>query len=82
MLEARRRGRPPLYIARKDEIREIHLLLRIELWTAVADYCKSSGENNISLGIRTLLRERLSQLGYAKEKLEILPPPKRSLRDP
>jgi len=77
-----RRGRPPLYGEQKDEVREVHLLLRVELWNAIADYSKSLGERNISLAIRTLIRERLFELGYTKEILEIPPLPRRILQDP
>ena len=81
-LNPRRRGRPPLYVSRKDEVREIHLLVSVELWKAVASYCESLGERSISFGLRTLIRERLSELGYVKEKIEVLPLPKPVPTDP
>ena len=81
-MNTRRRGRPPLYVSRKDEVREIHLLVSVELWKAVANYCESLGERSISFGLRTLIRERLSELGYVKEKIEVLPLPKPVPTDP
>ena len=71
-----------MYVSRKDEVREIHLLVSVELWKAVASYCESLGERSISFGLRTLIRERLSELGYVKEKIEVLPLPKPVPTDP
>ena len=63
-------------------MREVHLSLNVELWKAIADYCRSLGECNISLAMRTLMRERLSQLGFVQEKFEIFPSPKPTLQEP
>jgi len=68
---ARPSGRHPLYVPRKEEICKVHLSLGVDLGKALTDYCNALGEQNISLAVRTLLRERLSQLGYVKEKIEL-----------
>jgi len=60
-----------LYVPRKEEICKVHLSLGVDLGKALTDYCNALGEQNISLAVRTLLRERLSQLGYVKEKIEL-----------
>ena len=60
-----------MYVPRKEEICKVHLSLGVDLGKALTDYCNALGEQNISLAVRTLLRERLSQLGYVKEKIEL-----------
>ena len=60
-----------MYVPRKEEICKVHLSLGVDLGKALTDYCNTLGERNISLAVRTLLRERLSQLGYVKEKIEL-----------
>ena len=60
-----------MYVPRREEICNVHLSLGVDLGKALTDYCNALGEQNISLAVRTLLRERLSQLGYVKEKIEL-----------
>jgi hypothetical protein len=62
-------------------MREVHLSLSVDLWKSLVDYCRSLGEHNISLAMRTLMRERLSQLGFVKGKFEIFPSPKSTLQE-
>jgi len=79
---ARPSGRHPLYVPRKEEICNVHLSLGVDLGKALTDYCNALGEQNISLAVRTLLRERLSQLGYVKEKIELFSLAKRVQENP
>ncbi len=62
--ETKRPGRPPTYLPQRRATREIHLNMGVETWNAVRQYCESIGELSISLAVRRLLRERLSELGY------------------
>jgi len=71
-----------LYVPRKEEICNVHLSLGVDLGKALTDYCNALGEQNISLAVRTLLRERLSQLGYVKQKVELFSLPKRTEENP
>jgi len=71
-----------LYVPRKEEICNVHLSLGVDLGKALTDYCNALGEQNISLAVRTLLRERLSQLGYVKEKIELFSLAKRVQENP
>jgi len=71
-----------LYVRRKEEICNVHLSLGVDLGKALTDYCNALGEQNISLAVRTLLRERLSQLGYVKEKIELFSLAKRVQENP
>lgn len=71
-----------MYVPRKEEICNVHLSLGVDLGKALADYCNALGEQNISLAVRTLLRERLSQLGYVKEKIELFSLAKRVQENP
>ena len=79
---ARPSGRHPLYVPRREEICNVHLSLGVDLGKALTDYCNALGEQNISLAVRTLLRERLSQLGYVKEKIELFSLAKRVQENP
>jgi len=71
-----------LYVPRREEICNVHLSLGVDLGKALTDYCNALGEQNISLAVRTLLRERLSQLGYVKEKIELFSLAKRVQENP
>ena len=71
-----------MYVPRKEEICKVHLSLGVDLGKALTDYCNALGEQNISLAVRTLLRERLSQLGYVKEKIELFSLAKRVQENP
>ena len=71
-----------MYVPRKEEICNVHLSLGVDLGKALTDYCNALGEQNISLAVRTLLRERLSQLGYVKEKIELFSLAKRVQENP
>ena len=79
---ARPSGRAPLYVPRKEEICNVHLSLGVELGKALTDYCNALGEPNISFAVRTLLKERLSELGYTKQKVELFSLPKRIQESP
>ena len=71
-----------MYVPRREEICNVHLSLGVDLGKALTDYCNALGEQNISLAVRTLLRERLSQLGYVKEKIELFSLAKRVQENP
>ncbi len=65
--QARRPGRPPIFVPQRRMVRELHLKMTMDLWQAVAAYCQTLDEPSASLAVRRLLRERLTELGYLKE---------------
>lgn len=43
--------------------------MNIEVWTAINEYCEFIGELSLSIAVRRLVRERLVELGYLKDKI-------------
>jgi hypothetical protein len=76
--EPRRRGRPPLFQLQKQNriLREIHVKVGADVWDAVQEYCETIGELSLSLAVRQLVRERLSELGYLKDRTRQASPTK------
>ena len=68
--EPKRRGRPPLFQLQKQNriLREIHVKVGADVWDAVQEYCETIGELSLSLAVRRLVRERLGELGYLKDR--------------
>lgn len=52
----------------KTILQEVHLRISDEVWTALRDYKEFAGESSLSQAARKLLRERLTELGFLKEK--------------
>ena len=71
-----------MYVPRNEEICKVHLSLGVELGKALTDYCSALGAPSISFAVRTLLKERLSELGYVKQKVELFSLPKRTEENP
>ena len=66
--EAKKPGRPPIFTAQRHVKHEIHLNMGFDVWKAIGEYCEAIGELSISLAVRRLIRERLTELGYLKER--------------
>jgi hypothetical protein len=73
--EPKRRGRPPAFSPQRKAMHEIHLHLGVEIWTALKDYAEEIGELSLSVAVRRIVRTRLIELGYVKEKVRPLPQP-------
>ncbi len=48
--------------------RDVHSKVTVDVWEAVHAYCQAIGERSASYALRRLLRDRLAELGYLKEK--------------
>ena len=48
--------------------RDLHLKVTLDVWEAVIAYCQAIGEVSVSYALRRLIRDRLVELGYLKEK--------------
>ncbi len=57
-----------MYSAQRRVKREIHLNMSVDVWNAIRDYCESIGELSLSLAVRRLIRERLTELELLKER--------------
>ena len=64
----KRRGRPSAFSPRRGETHEIHVILGVEILTALRDYSEETGEMSLSMTVRRIVRDRLTELGYIKEK--------------
>jgi len=54
--------------------------MNVEVWTAMNEYCEAIGELSLSFAVRRLVRERLLELGYLKDKISPAPKtPKESI---
>ncbi len=69
--EAKRPGRPPIFAAQRRVTHEVHLNMNVDVWNAIKEYCEATGEMSVSLAVRRLLRERLTELGYLKERTPV-----------
>jgi len=49
-------------------LQEVHLRISAEVWRALREYAEFAGESSLSQAVRKLLRERLTELGFFKEK--------------
>jgi hypothetical protein len=68
VVERRPRGRPPLYgPGQGPRMFGVHINMAPDIWDAVRKYAAAADESSLSWVVRTLLRERLRQLGYLKE---------------
>ncbi len=66
--EVRHPGRPSTFLPQRRVTREVHLSITLEVWDAIKMYCEFIGEASVSLAVRTLVRQRLTELGYLREK--------------
>jgi len=72
--EPKRRGRPPAaFSPERKETHEIHLRFGVEIWTALRDYSEETGELSLSMAVRRIVRARLIELGYVKQKVHLFP---------
>jgi hypothetical protein len=71
--EPKRRGRPPVFSPERKETHEIHLRFGVEIWTALRDYSEETGELSLSMAVRRIVRTRLIELGYVKQKVHLFP---------
>ena len=69
--EGKRPGRPPIFTSQKRVKHEIHLNMGVDIWNSIGEYCEATGELSISLAVRRLIRERLTELGYLKERANV-----------
>ena len=72
--EPKRRGRPSAFSPERKATRTIHLNLGDEIWAALKDYSEETGEQSLSMAIRRIVRARLLELGYVREKVNLLSP--------
>ena len=71
--ESKRPGRPPTFSPQRKGMHEIHLHLGVEIWTALKDYAEEIGELSLSVAVRSIVRARLIELGYVKQRVQLLP---------
>jgi hypothetical protein len=71
--EPKRRGRPRAFSLERKETHEIHLRFGVEIWTTLRDYSEETGELSLSMAVRRIVRTRLIELGYVKEKVHLFP---------
>ncbi len=68
-LAPNRPGRPPLFTAQKRITRDLHVRVESDEWDAVKSYCQAIGGASVNFGFRRLVRDRLIELGFLKEKV-------------
>ncbi len=73
--EPKRRGRPSAFSPQRKGMHEIHLHLGVEIWAALKDYAEEIGELSLSVAVRRIVRGRLIDLGYVKQKSRLPPQP-------
>ena len=73
--EPKHPGRPPAFSPQRNETRTIHLNLGVEIWAGLKDYSEETGEQSLSMAVRRIVRARLMELGYVKQRVSLLPPP-------
>ena len=71
--EPKRPGRPPAFSPQAKRAYDIHLYLGSEIWTALKDYSEETGELSLSVTVRRIVKSRLIELGYVKQKIRLLP---------
>ncbi len=71
--EPKRPGRPPTFSPQPKRAYDIHLYLGVEIWTALKDYSEETGELSLSVTVRRIVKSRLTELGYVKQKTRLLP---------
>ena len=76
--EPKRRGRPRAFSPERKQTHEIHLRFEVELWTALRDYSEETGELSLSMAVRRIVRARLVELGYVKQKVHLFPQSQKS----
>ncbi len=57
-----------MFAPRKTTLQEVHLRMTSEAWSALRDYSEVMGESSLAQAARKLLRERLTELGFLKER--------------
>ena len=57
-----------MYTPQKRIKREVHLNMSEDVWNAISNYCETIGELSFSLAVRRLIRERLMELGFLKDR--------------
>ncbi len=68
-----RPGRPPAFSPQSKPAYDIHLYLGVEIWTALKDYSEETGDLSLSVTVRRIVKSRLIELGYVKQKVRLLP---------
>jgi len=71
--QPKRRGRPLAFSPQRKGMYDIHLYLGIEIWTALKDYAEETGDLSLSVAVRRIVKARLTELGYVKQKVRLLP---------
>jgi len=71
--EPKRPGRPTAFSTQRKGAYDIHLYLGTEIWTALKDYSEETGEMSLSVTVRRIVKARLIELGYVKQKVRSLP---------
>jgi hypothetical protein len=71
--EPKRPGRPPAFNPQRKGAYDIHLYLGADIWTALKDYSEETGELSLSVTVRRIVKARLIELGYVKQKVRLLP---------
>ncbi len=57
-----------MFSPRRTLMQTIHLYMASDVWSALREYSESVGEPSLSQAARRLLKERLTALGFLKEK--------------
>jgi len=70
-------GRPRTFGPQPKGAYDIHLYLGVEIWTALKDYSEETGDLSLSVTVRRIVKARLIELGYVKQKLRVLPQPQK-----
>lgn len=71
--EPKRPGRPPAFSPTRERAYDIHLYLGVEIWNALKDYSEETGDLSLSVTVRRIVKARLTELGYVKQKARLLP---------
>jgi hypothetical protein len=71
--EQKRPGRPLAFGPQRKQAHDIHLYLGAEIWTALKDYSEETGDLSLSVTVRRIVRARLIELGYVKQKVRLVP---------
>ena len=66
-------GRISPFEPAKAAVRDLHLRVTLDLWNAIEEYTESVGEVSVNAAFRRLVRERLVEVGFLKQAIELHP---------
>jgi len=60
-----------VFAPERKKTHEVHLILEVEILAALKAYSEDTCEASLSMAVRRIIRERLVELGYLKQKIRL-----------